>query len=151
MTPTSAAIYRFFIILEAHLDAEIDAARNREVAIVDSCGSGTANRGGVAVHDGVEPGVIGKKEYVGRRDEEVRVSGEVLGDCDIQRDVSQAEPVDVLLDEQLFADRRVVARLNCRNHDDVVLGGSGAVLLAVPQHTVDYPWRFSVQRTAAEP
>ena len=90
------------------------------------------------------------QEEIASADEHAGVLREALGKRVADANVLQAQPVDVLLDEQLFADVRVVARLQRRNHDDRVDGRSGAVLLAVAQHAVDHARLLAVERALAE-
>ena len=73
-----------------------------------------------------------------------------LGKLVAQGDVSEPHPVDVLLDEQLFAHVRVVPRLNGRDDDDVVHRRIGGVLLAVSQHARDDARPVSIERAHAE-
>ena len=61
---------------QAQPETEVETARDREVAVVDADAARAADRRVVAVHDRVEPGVVGDEEQVRAGDEHAGVARE---------------------------------------------------------------------------
>src|ERR1700687_2343172 len=149
--PTSSEAYLVFI-LESHPESEIDTARRGEITEVDTSASRSSHRSTVAVHDWVQPSVVGEQEQVCSFDKNARVSTpqESISKGVTQLQVPEPHPVDVLLDEQLFAHVGVVGCLNGRDNDDVVDSRRGGVLFPVSQHARNNKRVVSVQRRRGE-
>src|SRR3954468_4095438 len=139
-------------MLEIQPHAEIDAARNRNVAEVDSDSARATHRCAVAVDDWIKALVVGPQAKIGSLDEHARVprAEESFGKHVAHLNVPQPYPVDVLLDEQLLAHQTVVIRLGAGNYDDVFDRRIRGILLSVAQHSLDHPWRIAIERLAAQ-
>src|SRR5450759_5383575 len=142
----------FFSLLESHPEAEIHTARHRETSPVDTGASRSSHRRAVAVHDWVQPSVVGAQEQIGSLDERARVPSaeKSFGKSVTQLNIPEPHPVDVLLDKQLFAHVGVVARLNRRDDDDVVHRRIGGTLLPIFQDARNDQRVVSIQRRRGE-
>src|SRR5258705_2113319 len=130
----------------------MEPAREREIAEIDTCAARSSHRRAVAVYDWIQACVVGDQEQISTLDEHAGAPGpyESLGKIVSQLDVPEPDPVDVLLDEELFAHVDVVARLKARGEDDVVNGRSRGVFFPVSKDALDYPRRHPVEGRRGE-
>ena len=67
-----------------------------------------------------------------------------------QRDIAHTNPVDVLFNEQFFADVGVIRGLCARDDDDGVLRRRRRVFTAVAQHAINDAWLLAIERASAQ-
>src|SRR5690348_9037152 len=157
--PVSTAKYRILIriysskgvsvaswrALESKAEAEVESTGCGEVAPIDANRTRPADGGVVAVRHRIESRVVGAQEQIRTRDEHAGALEKARRNLVRERYVAEPDPVDVALDEQLFARAAVIRRVDRWHDDDAIRRRIVAVFLAVAQHARDDARRVPVE------